>query len=357
MRRIAACFLCLSLFWSSLSAASDERFTVEIKVDVTDQNASIAREKAMNSANRAAITAVARRISTSDGAAKIAAMTDAQLVNFIKETSVLNEKNSDVRYMADLRIIINEDLLKEYMKEREIPLVLKNNTSVLIIPIFREFADDMPLLWEVDNPWKQAWDNSDISSAIKFIPIQSSAGNMAALNASQAAAADALSLEKVMQMSGTSDVYVLDASYNGVEGLEITATSLSGSRYIIKVPGAKSSGAELFNQAVIESRRQLEQQILADKTAAAALETELTVLYPFQNLNQWIRAEQQIKNLNCVANLQVQAMAQGKTQFKLWYTGDIAGLQQQLRSRGYRLNDGGNYMILNNIGDNFHDEN
>lgn len=46
----------------------------------------------MNSASRAAITAVARRISTSDGAAKIAAMTDAQLVNFIKETSVLNEK-------------------------------------------------------------------------------------------------------------------------------------------------------------------------------------------------------------------------------------------------------------------------
>ena len=126
MHKFAACILFLGIFFS-IAAHADERFTVEIKVDVTDDNASVAREKAMNGANRAAITAVARRISTSEGANKIADMTDAQLVNFIKETSVVNEKNSNIRYMADLRIVINEDLLKEYMKEREIPLIGQNN--------------------------------------------------------------------------------------------------------------------------------------------------------------------------------------------------------------------------------------
>lgn len=344
----AAFFICLSLLLGSGARAADERFTVEIKVDVTDENASLAREKAMNSANRAAITAVARRISTQDGAGKIAAMTDAQLINFVKETSVVNEKNSDVRYMADLRIVINEELLKEYMQEREIPLLMKNASSILIIPVFREFADDTPQLWEVDNPWKQAWDNANIISAIKFIPIQSTGGNMAALDATQAAENNATSLEKVMQMAGTSDVYVLDASYNGVEGLDIMATSLSGNRHLIKVSGAKSSGAELFNQAVAETSRQLEHQILTAKTEQASQETELTVLYPFQSLSLWIAAEQKIKALDNVSALEVQAMAPGKAQFKIRYTGDFDTLQRHLKLKGYYLVDGGNYMILNN---------
>ena len=57
------------------------------------------------------------------------------------------------------------------MKEREIPLLGKNKNSILVIPLFREFSDDTPMLWENDNLWKQAWDTNTISSAIQFIPI------------------------------------------------------------------------------------------------------------------------------------------------------------------------------------------
>lgn len=350
MRKLAFCILCLGLLFVA-EAKADERFSVEIKVDVTDDNASVAREKAMNSANRAAITAVARRISTTEGANRIAGMTDAQLINFIKETSVVNEKNSDIRYMADLRIVINEDLLKEYMKEREIPLVGQNTASILVIPLFREFSDDAPKLWEADNPWKQAWDNAANSSAIRFVSISNSAGNLAALDATSAADANTDALEKVNQMAGTNDVYVLDASYNGVEGLDITAVSLSGNRQNIKVAGAKSSGAELFNQAVIETKAQLERQILSDGAIAGAKQNEMTILYPFPSLGQWITAEQKIKALDEVSQMEVQAMAPGKAQFKIWYTGDLSSLQRQLKIKGYLLEDGGNYMILKNTGE------
>ncbi len=343
----AVCFVMLC----GQALASDERFTVEIKVDVTDENASLAREKAMSNANRAAVTAVARRISTQNGAAKIAGMTDAQLINFVKETSVVSERNSDVRYMADLRIVINEDLLKEYMKEREIPMLSSNSTKILIVPLFREFSDDAPMLWESNNLWKQAWDNASISSAIKFISIPTSAGNTAALNAAEAAATASQALERAMRLNGATDVYVLDASYDGVEGLNIMATSLSGTRREIKVAGAKSSGSELFVKAVDEVSRQLEQEILTQKTNQSAKESEVTILYPFGSLGQWINAEQKIKALEEVTDMQVQAMAQGKAQFKIRYTGEFPNLLRQLRTKGYSLENGGNYMILKNIGD------
>ena len=66
MSKLATCIIVFGLFLSIPAFASDDRFTVEIKVDVSDQNASIAREKALDSATRAAVTAVAKRISTAE---------------------------------------------------------------------------------------------------------------------------------------------------------------------------------------------------------------------------------------------------------------------------------------------------
>lgn len=351
MYRIIALVFFALFFISQPTYAADERFVVEIKVDVTDENASIAREKALAGASRAAITAVASRISTQSGADRIASMTDAQLINFIKETSVIDEKNSDIRYMADLRILVNEDLLKEYMRERDIPLISKSDASVMIIPIFRELSDDTPMLWEADNPWKQAWDSSSNTSAVKIFPIQSSVGNLETLDAKKAASKDISALEKVMKMSGASDVYVLDASYNGVEGLIINIFSLSGENKTIKVSGAKSSGAELFNQAVVEVRKELENMILNRSQNQPLSENELTVLYPFSSLGQWITTEQKIKSIDEISSIQVQAMAQGKAQFKITFHGSLELLQRQFLQKGYRLEDGGNYMILYNLGE------
>lgn len=350
LKIIAFTFFALFLFYQPTYAA-DERFIVEIKVDVTDENASIAREKALAGASRAAITAVAGRISTQDGANRIASMTDAQLINFIKETSVIDEKNSDVRYIANLRILVNEDLLKEYMLERDIPLVSRSDVSIMVIPIFRELSDDAPILWEADNPWKQAWDSSTNTSAIKIFPIQNSIGNMETIDAVKSAERDIAALEKVMKMSGASDVYILDASYNGIEGLIVNVYSLSGEDQTFKISGAKSSGAELFNKAVTDIRRELETLILNKSQNQPATENELTILYPFVSLGQWITAEQRIKSINEISEIQVQAMAQGRAQFKILYRGSLELIQKQLLPKGYRLENGGNYMILHDIGE------
>ncbi len=351
MSKIAALFLIFSLLFCPNLQAADSKFSVEIKVDVTDENASLAREKAMSNAARAAVTAVARRISTQEGAARIAAMTDAQLINFIKETSVLNEKNSDVRYVADLRVVINEELLKQYMTEREIPLLSGNSGSILVIPVFAEFKGDTPKLWEIDNPWKLAWDNSENASATTFVSIPNSAGNSSVINAQKAIDFNTQALQTLKQMSASSDVYVLEANYDGVEGLEISLKSLSGDYRTIKVAGAKSSGEELFNKAVSECKNQIEHYILNQQQENPVVEQEITVLYPFPTLGAWISAEQKIKSIPAVNAVNVQAMAQGKAQFKVTFSGDLDTLTRQLAYHGYRLENSGNYMVMSNIGE------
>ena len=349
MSKFLVCIICISLFLSGSVFAADEKYAVEIKVDVSDENASIAREKALNSATRAAVNAIAKKLSTTDGAKKIADMTDAQIINFVKETSVISEKNSDVRYMAELKIMVNEELLKEYMKEREIPVISQKSTSVLIIPIFREFADDAPLLWEDNNPWRQAWDNSTNNSAIQFLSVSHNQNHQSLIDAKQASDADYYALESLSKASGIENVYVLDASYKGVEGLSIIASSLSGDKFEFEVNGTKSSSDELFKKAVQQSCIEIEQHLLSKESQQPEKQNEIVILYHYPSLKYWISAEQKIKNITGISNIQVQAMTPGKTQFKIFYSGSPKSLKEQFKSIGYNLENADTHMVLSNI--------
>ena len=80
-------------------------------------------------------------------------------------------------------------------------------------------------------------------------------------------------------------------------------------------------------------------------------QNETTVLYKFPALKYWISAEQKIKSIGDITDMQVQAMTPGKAQFKIIFTGNLSNIKKQLSSLGYNLEDSGNYMVLSDIGE------
>ncbi len=333
------------LVWGTAHAA-DERYAVEVSVDVTDSSASAAQERAMSEANRAAVLAVAKRITTSDGAARFGAMNDNQLVNFIKEVSVIEEKSSAVRYMATLKVVLNEDMLKEYMKERNIPIMVQNNSKTLIIPVFREFSSDAPMLWENSNLWKQAWDASPADGSVRLVSLPASGANYSVIDARKALALDGEALDKLMRINNADDVYVLDATYDGIDGLIVRALSYGGDNRTIRVSGPRSSGMELFNNAVAEVKKQLENRISQKAIIDAAKENTIVVLYNFNALQEWVTTEKDLRSIGLVNGLETQALGAGKVQFKLMFAGTMDKLLQNFRSHAYRLLEHGNYYVL-----------
>ena len=306
MRFFILCCLLALLNYNKFAYAIDD-LAVNIKVDVTDQDASIAQQKALAGATRAAVIEAVKRISDQNGVNKFSDMNDDQIVNFIKETSVSDEKTSANRYIANLHLIVNTDLLQTYMNERKINISEQINPVITIIPVFSEFDNDTPKLWELDNLWRQAWDNDD--------------------------------------------VYVLAASYNGIEGLNIEISSLSGYHDKQFIEGVKSSGNELFNKAIEQIIPILKEQADLLNSGSAQSSEEITVLFPFTELGDWVAAEQKIKSLNEVTDLQIQAFSPGKAQFVVHYNGNKDDLIHAIQAAGYNLEDSGNYMILNYIGD------
>lgn len=340
-----AVFFCV-LFNAERVWAEDDRFAVEVNVDVTDVSASLARERALREANRAAIKEVAKRVTTDEGAQKLGSMTDDQLVNFIKEVLIIEEKTSTVRYIANLKVVINGDILEEYMKEREIPLLLQSNSRILIIPLFRVFSTDMPMLWESDNLWRQAWETAPRGEVSTFISLPASGSNYEVVDVGRISDMDSVILNKLKVLNHVDEVYVLDAVYDGIEGLLINATPFGGETEVIRVAGDRSSGMELFHKAVAEIQKQIEQQQKQKSLAEAAQETSYVVMFTFRSLREWVEAQKALAAIPYIKNTEIQAMGTNMVQFKMTFMGSPEKLLYALREKFFNLREDNSFYIL-----------
>ena len=332
--------LLLLVFWGLLAAAPVRAedmslYDAEISVDVTSENASVAREKAMSEANRQALMLVAGRLTTKEGASVLNHLNDNQVLNFIKEVTVESEKVSDVRYLAQLKISINGDILKAYLSEKNAPFAMVEETSVIIIPTFREFITDSPLLWEDHNPWRRAWtDNPLTSGPIKIAALDASAAGR--ITAAQALQMNGIILDQIAAENHSDEIYIADAVYDGIDGIDVTLSSYKdGSQQNIKVPGMRSP--LLFADAVQKTKEALIAKLQQQSRTVSQTRDEITVLYDFRRLSDWVNTQRLLKGTAGVNDVVINALGGGRVQFKLMFTGGLERLLRNLRDKNLNL--------------------
>lgn len=334
----------------SISARAESPvYTVDVSVDVTDVNAAQAREKAMVAANRKAFETVVQKITTAQGTRSLMNFSDEQILNFIKEVSVVSEKTSNVRYIADLKVTINENILKRYLNEKDVRTVVEAASKVVVIPVFREYEADKPLLWEDNNSWRFAWENkSPRNSLVKINSIPANAVSFAGINAEKAKAFDNAALEEVLLNNNANDVYVVDAVYDGIEGLKVQLSSLKNGSGLetIMIAGDRAQNAELMARAVDEVSAKIENKIKTASIAENQRMSSIEVVYNFASLKEWVATERLLKSIAYVRDLQVEAMGVGKVQFKLEFVGADDKIWTALRTQGLNLKKYDSFYLL-----------
>lgn len=136
VRKLVLKFAAMVLF--AIPAAADPRYEADVNVDVTAATVTEAKKQAMAKAVRDGLNEVVLSISTAQSADEINKLNDNQLQHFVSGIMVLMEKSSDVRYIADLRISVNEDILKAYLAENNMPLVAGEEQDVLAVPLLEK---------------------------------------------------------------------------------------------------------------------------------------------------------------------------------------------------------------------------
>lgn len=133
-------FLIMVLLAAALPVKAAEVYGSIVNVDVSDVNAAAAKEKAMAQANREALNYVAPQVASPEGIELLNSLSDDQILYFIKEATVLSEKSSDVRYIASLKITIQDNVLRQYLAEKGVAEDLPRGT-IDALYIFPALAD------------------------------------------------------------------------------------------------------------------------------------------------------------------------------------------------------------------------
>ncbi len=338
-------FIFSILYDANYANAALPSYSADVSVDVTAENAATARDIAMSRANRQAITAIAANFTTREGLSVLNKLNDDQLLNFIKETTVLEEKTSSVRYMAKLRITANDQILRQYLQEKNVPLVVASSADVLIIPIFRENADAPALLWEENNQWRMAWEqNPPTIGAVRFYaPEQKDVPFLN--NANQALSLNPYLFNQLSTFNNEGDVYVAEAYFTDIDTLTISIiTPQTGKRQIFSVAGPRSS--ELFKQAAQETGLRISDQLKGRSVVTSSEPENITVLYKYDKLSSWLKNEEKISAITSVQNIEVNAIGNGKVQFKINFIGDISTLMNALQNQNLLLTQNQNYYTL-----------
>ena len=352
MLKYGLLFIALSILLFSFDAQARQNtvYHAKVAVDVTAVNASQARQRAMDEASRRAFLSVAKKISSAEGVEKLSQLNNNQVANFIKEIDIVEEKSSDVRYIATLNISINGDLLKEYMQEEGIPFMFDSKAKAVVIPVFQEFPAAPPMLWERENVWRAAWETRPYKvEQISFSPLVSDAANYGAMDAVKAITLDGRAFEAVSQNTETKNIYVALAQSNGINSMTVDISSLqSGLIGSFEVSGNAQNSDVLegaIQKAIEIIRNDLEKRNITESNSMS----ELNVLYQYDTLREWLALEQKLKSIRYIDELQVGAMGSGKVQFKIHYLGSMDTLLSALHKNSLNLKPNGPIYLLERL--------
>lgn len=338
MRNLLLCGL-LSVFLA-MNAEAAPSFEADVSVDVTAETVNDAKKEAMAKAARDGLNEVVLSISTAKSAAQFDSLSDTQIQHFISGVMVLMEKSSDVRYIADLRVSINEEVLKAYMAENEMPLVVGEEQDVLVIPLWEE-TDGSLNLWGDENIWRLAFvERGRLKKGnLNIYCIEKNLGNIAAAVA-----------ESVYDMSNGN--YANLADFNRVQAVYVLKYSLKdGKVYVKAFPEQEVEEVEIGDNSPLSMIDKVlpffkDRQKIDDAVADHNIDERFEVIYTYPKLGAWLALKRLLDENPQVTNVNVASIANGKVHFNFEYSGVAEKLMAHLEINGYKLRREGDHYVI-----------
>ena len=317
----------LAITFSHFAKAEDVNiYDTEVTIDAVAASSAEAREKAMSEANRKALYAVTNRISSSSSTDILDNLNDNQILNFIKEVSVISEKVSDSRYIATLKISINAQVLKTYLAEKNAPVTIMPRNHIVIVPVYREKIGFTPLLWEDNNLWYDTWQsNTTKTGQITISPATKNPINQSILTVNDAISLNIENLGKILRNENGNEIYIAEITSDS----EQISTELKSPRIgIISTKSYQGKTPELFETIINDMKLSIIQQIQQQTLATENQQKQMTVIFSYTHLKEWLYLQTTLKNITPIKKITTNAMGKNKVQFSIDYIGNTNFLAQ-----------------------------
>ncbi|MBQ8481776.1 MAG: hypothetical protein IJ532_04515 [Alphaproteobacteria bacterium] len=345
MKKIFA-FFCFILI--SFQAEAKLDYAVPVPVDVEAENSVVAKEKAMRQAQRQAFLDVAGKLTSEENVQKLSELSDDKIMRFVQSVSVADEKSGGTKYIANLTVQINEQLLKDYMAENE--MIKSDAQEMLVIPVFKKSPRAYPLLWEGDNVWRQNWRSKGL---IKFGVMQLRTigehfRNIDDLNADNALYMSSSLYEKISEMNGSDQVYVILAEVMENGDLKVTVKN-EKNKTEESFAVYNDGESNVFDKAIEKSVMyisNMEREVKNNENKGGISKGAVNAVYVYQNVKDWLIKSRTIEAMEQVEKVETKSFGGGKVNFVIHYTGSPDDLWLSLQEEGFSHEPEENYYII-----------
>jgi len=346
--------------WSQVPAAAQvpppaqlpdqgDIYTVrDVEVDVTADNSAVARDKAINEAQRKAFNTLYGRLSPEPGA-KAPDLSDLDIARMVQDFDVQRERSSAVRYLATLTVRFRPANVRSLLQTKGSSYVEVRSKPVLVLPIFQSTGSP-PLLWEDRTAWRSAWENYPPPQGM--VPVVVPYGELADIadvSASKALEGDPSGFTAIAKRYDAGDVLVAVLGVRGAEPDPSSPNTVKLTRYspdgtkrsdTVTVPAAPGQSVDAYlTGGVAAVVRSLEDSWRRANTVAAGPEHIIQVSVPISRLDDWVQTRRRLSQVPTVSRVDLLNLSRSSAKLEMHYRGEQEVLRTALAQQDLSLTE------------------
>ncbi|MCZ6764004.1 MAG: DUF2066 domain-containing protein [Alphaproteobacteria bacterium] len=335
----------MALPHAALAQVADGVYQVTgVDVDVTAASAAEARDEAIAEGQARALAAMLRRLTRAIDWQRIPALRPVDAQAYVLDFEIVNERTSDVRYLADLNVRFRPGAIADFLRMTGIPFAQTRSAPVLVVPLLRQ--GDSVLLWEEANQWREAWATTQLSAGL--VPIIVPFGDISDISEISSAAAlraDRGALAGIAAKYGAQDsliaVATLSSGGAGRDRVDVSLSRIgSGPQRPVAfttTAGAGQDTATLLREAVLTSVERVRDAWISANVVQLGPQQVLNVEAQFSGLAGWVAITERLDAVSALGPRRITLLSRQRAELELTFAGGLPQLATALAQVGLAL--------------------
>lgn len=344
----------ICVFYTPLANAADPIFTVQdIKVDVTAQNALLAREQAFEQAQVKAFETLAARMLPQADLATFAPPEARQISALIQDFELLNEQLSAVRYVGAYTFRFDDKAVRKYFSASETTFTDVSSRPILVLPFLQR--GDNTTIWTPHNTWLKAWNRSPQNHAI--LPLRLPIGDLSDvqdIKDHEALRYTPAKLASMRQRYTAAEAAIIiahpdDALFavkdpaqtaQGMLKVEIYRTDRGEPELVQQITAAANgiqSRSQLYDSAVLRVKAALKDDWKARTMVQTPIQNRLSLRIPIASLPDWLGIQSTLKRVQGITDITVKSMTSTEINADLIFQGNQQRILLALQQNGLSI--------------------
>jgi hypothetical protein len=310
-----------------------------VRVDVSAETASKAREQALAEGERDAFVRLLQRLTLSQDRDRLPNLDRGEMTSFVRDFAVSNEKTSAGRYLATLSIRFKRESVRKFLTDFNLPFAETLSKPVLILPVFQDGGS--MALWDDPNRWRDAW--AELSGRGGLVPMVQPLGDLGdvgAINPVQAVQGDRPRLTAIAGRYKVRDVVVayglqrMDPA-SGRRSLEVYVTRYGTdpdpeTETYPFIQQESESEEALLKRSVSRISQAIEDDWKSQNTLDLSHPNVAAIAVPVTGLKDWISVKKRLKDVPLIRRTEMVLLSLDEVRVNVHYVGNTTQLTNAL---------------------------